>query len=108
MEKTMSKNIDDLYKKLDQLSRESDKNDLMLNKQVTDLGKETSSLKKEICSIKKEVSEIMTKVDIVLEILNNFTILLAEEDDMDVEDYEEENWASKDDNFWENDTDESI
>jgi hypothetical protein len=42
----------------------------------------------------------------MLEILNNFTIMLAE-DDEDLEDNytieDEENWASKEDDFWEND-----
>lgn len=69
---------------------------------------DNQALKKEISEIKKEIKDIAFKVDTMLEILNNFTILLAE-DDEDLEDnYEfdndtDETWVPNEDDFWKND-----
>lgn len=65
----------------------------------------------EINGIKRQVNDISYKVDLMLEILNNFTIMLAEEEEEeDEENYDdEETWVPKEDDFWENDNDdESI
>ena len=45
----------------------------------------------------------------MLEILNNFTIMLAEEEDL-LEDYEDtdETWLPKEDNFFDNDKNDLI
>ena len=62
-----------------------------------------SDIVKEINDIKKEVKDISYKVDLMLEILNNFTIMLAEEED-NIEDYDsDESWVPKEDDFWEDD-----
>ena len=74
------------------------------------MSKETdqSNLIKEINEIKKEVNDISYKVDLMLEILNSFTIMLAE-DEEDEENYDnDETWVPKEDDFWEDDNDESI
>jgi hypothetical protein len=49
----------------------------------------------------------------MLEILNNFTIMLAEDDEDLEENYDfdndsDESWVPKEDDFWEDDNDESI
>lgn len=70
-----------------------------------------SDLIKEINDIKKEVKDISYKVDLMLEILNNFTIMLSEEeyDDTENEDYDtDETWVPKEDDFWEDDNDQSV
>ena len=69
------------------------------------MSKETdqSNLIKEINEIKKEVNDISYKVDLMLEILNNFTIMLSEEEEVD--DYDsDESWVPKEDDFWEDDS----
>lgn len=79
------------------------------------MSKETdqSNLIKEVSDIKKQVNDISYKVDLMLEILNNFTIMLAEDDEDLEENYEfdndsDETWVPKEDDFWEDDNDESI
>lgn len=61
----------------------------------------------EINDIKKQVNDISYKVDLMLEILNSFTIMLAEDDEDLEENYDiddnDESWVPKEDDFWEND-----
>jgi hypothetical protein len=68
---------------------------------------------KDILEIKKQIKDISFKVDLMLEILNNFTIMLAEEEDEDSydsdqtwvpEEYEDED---NDEDNWGNSQDES-
>jgi hypothetical protein len=98
----MSKDFDDIIKKIDQ----SDKS---LFRDITNLEKDHDKILKEISDVKKQVKDISFKVDMMLEILNNFTIMLAE-DDEDLEDnYDsDETWVPKDEDFWEDDSDESL
>lgn len=63
-------------------------------------------LKAEIADLKEEVINISAKVDQVLQMLNDFTIMLMEdpEDEEDNEEYDyEDSWLPKEDDFWEND-----
>lgn len=90
----MPKDVDDIYKKLDQHSKSYEKDSTKLNKEISDL--------------KKEIRDIGFKVDTMLEILNSFTIMLAEDDEDLEEDYEfdsDETWVPKEEKFWENDDD---
>ena len=102
----MPKDIDDLYKKLDQHSKSYQKDSDQLTRAINVVGKDNDKIIKEISDIKKEMKDISFKVDTMLEILNNFTILLAE-DDEDLEDnYEfdsDETWVPDEDDFWKND-----
>jgi seryl-tRNA synthetase len=107
----MPKDIDDLYKKLDQHSKSSQKDSDQLTRTINVIGKDNDKIIKEIADIKKEMKDIAFKVDAMLEILNSFTILLAEDDEDLEEDYSFDNdigetWVPKEDNFWENDDDE--
>jgi len=102
----MSKEFDDVIKKIEQ----SDKS---LFRDITNLEKDHDKILKEINDIKKQVKDISFKVDMMLEILNNFTIMLAEDDEDLEENYDfdndsDESWASKEDDFWEDDTDEQL
>jgi regulator of replication initiation timing len=96
----MSKEFDDIIKKIDQ----SDKS---LFRDITNLEKDHDKILKEISDVKKQVKDISFKVDMMLEILNNFTIMLAE-DEEDLEDnYDsDETWVPKDEDFWEDDSNE--
>ena len=98
----MSKEFDDIIKKIEQ----SDKS---LFRDITNLEKDHDKIIKEISDVKKQVKDISFKVDMMLEILNNFTIMLAE-DEEDLEDnYDsDETWVPKDEDFWEDDTDEQL
>lgn len=86
----MSREFDDIYKKIDQSHKE-------LYKQDEEITKDQSKILKEISDIKKQVKSISLKVDMMLEILNNFTIMLSEEPLE--EDYEEQ-WLPNEDDDW--------
>ena len=108
----MLKNLDDLYKKIDQSNKELSKQNNEISKDITDLNKDNEKALKEINEIKKQIKEISIKVDMMLEILNNFTIMLAEDDEdleehYDIED-SEESWVPKEDNFFDNDENDLI
>jgi len=101
----MSKEFDDILKKINQ-------SDKLFFRDITNLEKDHDKIIKEISDVKKQVKDISIKVDMMLEILNNFTIMLAE-DDEDLEDnYDlddsDESWVPKEEDFWEDDNDESV
>ena len=107
----MTKDFDDLYKKLDQNHKANQKDNDDVIRAISGLGKDNDKLIKEINDIKREVKDIAFKVDTMLEILNSFTIMLAEDDEDLEENYEfdsdtEETWVPKEDDFWEDDNDE--
>jgi len=102
----MSKEFDDVIKKINQ-------SDKLFFRDITNLEKDHEKILKEINDIKKQVKDMSSKVDMMLEILNNFTIMLAEDDEDLEENYDfdndsDESWASKEDDFWEDDTDEQL
>ncbi len=62
-------------------------------------------IKKDISNLKEEVANISAKVDQVLQMLSDFTIMLMEDPEKEEEeeyDYED-SWLPKEDDFWEND-----
>lgn len=96
----MSKEFDDIIKKINQ-------SDKLFFKDITNLEKDHDKIIKEVGDLKKQIKDISFKVDMMLEILNNFTIMLSE-DDADLDDnYEiedsDESWVPKEDDFWEED-----
>jgi uncharacterized protein (UPF0335 family) len=102
----MSKEFDDVVKKINQ-------SDKLFFRDITNLEKDHEKIIKEISDIKKQVKDMSFKVDAMLEILNNFTIMLAEDDEDLEENYDfdndsDESWVPKEDDFWEDDNDESI
>lgn len=68
-----------------------------------------NDIKVEIDEIKEEIRNISAKVDQVLQMLSDFTIMLlddSEEDDDDEEDYGyEDSWVPDEDEFWKNEED---
>ena len=106
----MSKDIDDVSKQLDKISKEIDSNNRLTEKDLIEIYKQNNKLAKEISEIKKEITSMAFKIDTMLEILNNFTIMLAEDDEDLEENYHiedsEETWVPKEDEFWEDDNDE--
>jgi len=108
----MSRDFDDIYKKIDQSHKELYKQDSAISRDISNIDKNQEKILSEIKDLKKEVKNIGFKVDMMLEILNNFTIMLAEddedlEDNYDLED-SDESWVPKEDDFWEDDNDELL
>lgn len=99
----MSKDFDDIYKKIEQSNKD-------LSKMENAISKDQDKIIKDIIEIKKEVKDIAFKVDTMLEILNSFTIMLAEDDEDLEENYDiddnDESWAPKEEDFWEDDNNE--
>ena len=57
--------------------------------------------------IKEEITNISAKVDQILQMLSDFTIMLMEDPEEEEEEEEEygyeDSWLPKEDDFWEND-----
>lgn len=108
----MPKDLDQISKQIDKNTKELLDNDKALSRELIELYKNNLKLSKEIADIKKEVANIAFKVDTMLEILNNFTIMLAEDDEDLEENYEYEGdhtWLPKEDEeFWEDDENEEA
>lgn len=67
-----------------------------------------AEIKEEIHNLREEVTNISAKVDQVLQMLSDFTIMLMEDPEEEEEEEEEEygyedSWLPKEDDFWEND-----
>ncbi len=98
----MSREYKDIAKQIDQ-SHQNLYNDSTIEYFLKDQAK----ILQDISDIKKDIKDINYKIDIMLEILNNFTIMLAEEDEDEDEysfgndDYvvpeQEEEWNTYDD-----------
>lgn len=105
----MPKDLDYISKQIDKLSKDISGNDKALTRQIVELYKHNTKLAKEISQIKNTIKDIEIKVDAALEILNTFTVMLAE-DDEDLEDnYDfdsDQTWVPNEEDFWENDDDE--
>jgi hypothetical protein len=101
----MSKDYNDIYKKIDQSHKE-------LYKKDSEISKDQEKMIKDIAEIKREIKDITFKVDTMLDILNNFTIMLAEDDEDLEENYDiedsDESWIPQEKDFWEDDNDESV
>ena len=105
----MPKDLDQISKQIDKLNKEVCDNDKLISKEIIDLYRHNIKLSKEIADIKKEVLNMAFKIDSMLEILNNFTIMLAEDDEDLAENYDiddpNESWVPKEEEFWEDDED---
>lgn len=73
-----------------------------MSKEFDDINKskDQDKILKEINAVKKEVKDIAFKVDMMLEILNNFTIMLAEEEDEYADDDSDESWIPEQQEDW--------
>jgi hypothetical protein len=104
----MPKDLEDIYKKLEQNNKSNGKEVIDIIKSINVVGKDNDKILKEISDVKKEVKDIAFKVDLMLEILNNFSLMLSEDDEDLEQNYEfdndtDETWVPKDEDFWEDD-----
>lgn len=98
----MSRDFDNIIKKIDQSHADMyNQQDNKIFKDINNIDKNQEKTLNEIKDLKKEIKNISFKVDMVLEILNNFTIMLSEEsEDEDAESWipeQEEDWNSYED-----------
>lgn len=111
----MSRDINDIYKKIDQSHKELYEQENHIEKDLGEIANNQGKILQDIAEIKKQVKDIGFKVELMLQILNNFTVMLAEEDDGDEEDYNDNDWSSEEsedlddyeNNDWSNGEDES-
>lgn len=86
----MSKNIDDVIKEVMKSNKEIHNMDNHLTKDIIEV-------KKSIKNIENKIKTLENKIDQTIDILNTFTILISDMDDMndvDIEDEEEnEDWT---------------
>jgi len=106
----MSKDFDDLYKKIEQSHKILHKQDGDLLKDLSTISKDHEKIMKDIIEVKKQINDMAYKIDLMLEILNNFSIMIAEDDEDLEENYGvdsecDETWVPKDEEFWEDDED---
>jgi hypothetical protein len=98
----MSKEFDDILKKINQ-------SDKLFFRDITNLEKDHEKIIKEISDIKKQVKDMSLKINLILEILNNFTLMLSEDNNEVEDDYDnDETWVPKEKDFWEDDSDDSV
>jgi hypothetical protein len=98
----MSKEFDDVIKKINQ-------SDKLFFRDITNLEKDHEKIIKELAETKKQIKDISFKVDIILEILNNFSLMLSEDKENQQDNYDiDESWVPKEEDFWEDDNNESI
>jgi len=92
----MSKSIEDLIKEVNKTLKELKTEDGDLFRQMFVLNKDALLIKKDTDFIKKELKGLSNKVDLILEILNNLTIMVLDEDESDDEDDHENIYDSDD------------
>jgi seryl-tRNA synthetase len=89
----MSKNIDDVIREVMKSNKEIHSMDNHLTKDI-------SEVKKSVKNIENKIKLLENKIDQAIEILNTFTILISDMDDMndiDIDDEEEnEDWTPYD------------
>jgi len=103
----MSRDFDDIYKKIDQSHKDLYKKDTENGRDIFELKKDQDKLLKEISDIKKEVKSIAFKVDVMLEILNSFSIMLEQEEEEEEDFDTDQTWVPDEDDEWNNHEDES-
>lgn len=73
------------------------------------MSKESSDIKNDIANVKTELKAINNKLDLILEMLNSFTLMVLEEEELEDEEDEEDlyntEWVPEQDEDWNTDED---
>lgn len=103
----MSRDFNDISKRIDQSNKDLHKEESELVKALIVLNKDQEKSTKDISGIKKQIKDISNKIDLILDILQNFTIMLEEEEEEleDEEYYDNDSSWTPDDNEWESSED---
>ena len=110
----MSRDFDEIVKRINQSHKELYKQDSEISKDISDLNKNQDKILKDIADIRKQVKDIDNKIDLILEILNNFTLMVLDENEIDQDEEEDTDsiydtdstWVPDEDDFWKNETNE--
>lgn len=93
MSKDIDRIISDVYKKQEELNKFNIKSN-----------KDLSIIQKDIDSLKREVKNISSKIDLILDILNNFTLMVLDEEEakslLDDEDDYDNGWIPEQNEEW--------
>lgn len=90
----MSRDFDNNMKKIIDTNKE-------LHKESDKSLKEMADIKRLIKTLESKLSGLEEKIDTIYEILNNFSVLMYEEEDLDdEEDFENKDWTPYDDENW--------
>jgi hypothetical protein len=67
----------------------------------------SDNIKEDLVFIKNELESLDMKIDMILDMLNNFTMMLVEEND-EADDYDsDDSWVPEQDDYWNEHEDES-
>lgn len=106
----MSKDFDNIIREINKTNKELYEVDAQLKKDFRTIEKDVVSIKKDIASIKIQTQEISNKIDILLEIMQNLSIMVLD-DEEDTDDYgdfdSDQTWVPDEDDDWSNNEDES-
>jgi Fic family protein len=95
----MSRDFDNNMKKIIDSNKE-------LHKDTDKFQKELADIKKLVKSLDSKLTSLEEKVDQIFEILNTFSVMMYEEEDLDGdESVENEDWTPYNDDNWEDNTD---
>lgn len=95
----MSKDFDDILKEINKSNKE-------LHSIDNNISKDMNSIKNDIVILKKEVKSINNKIDLILEILNNLSIMVLEDEENDDLYDSDQTWVPEEDD-WSDHEDES-
>lgn len=77
----MSRDFDHIIKEISKNNKDIHQIDNKISKDIQSIDRDVSSIKKEIALVRSEVDNISNKIDLILEILNNFTLMVMEEEE---------------------------
>ena len=88
----MSRDIDRIITDVIKSQENLDQNDHKIFKDINNISKDISQLK-------KELQGINNKIDLILEIMNNLTIMVLDEEEEEKENYDNQ-WTPEQDEEW--------
>jgi seryl-tRNA synthetase len=87
------------------MTKEFDQTFKLIIKKQEDLAKDNNDISKNIAKINRQIKSIENKIDLILDILNNFTLMIMEDGEEEENSYNEgwtpeqsEDWNSYDEN----------
>jgi hypothetical protein len=108
----MSKEFDRIIQEINKSNKDLYEADAKIKKELNSVEKDITGIKKDIGILRIQVQEISNKVDILLDIMQNLSIMVLEDEDQESFDNEyndfdsDQTWVPEDDD-WSNNEDES-
>lgn len=93
----MSRDFGRIAKEIDNSNKE------LYDTQKNELGQDISGIKKDIASLKKHIEDINSKVDELIDIMSNLTIMFVDEEEDDEDIYDtDQTWVPEEDDWTDN------